>query len=74
MAKATNDKAMDDAVKSTFSPEFRNRLSGVIMFNGLNVDMAKLIANKELNILKNKLAVKGINAKFTDDVVQFVVD
>ena len=74
MAKATNDKAMDDAVKSTFSPEFRNRLSGVIMFNGLNVDMAKLIANKELNILKNKLAVKGINAKFTDDVVQYVVD
>ena len=74
MAKATNDKAMDDAVKSTFSPEFRNRLSGVIIFNGLNVDMAKLIANKELNILKNKLAVKGINAKFTDDVVQYVVD
>lgn len=37
------------------------------------MDMAKLIAKKNLNILKDKLTAKGINAKFTDDVVNYVV-
>lgn len=72
-ATTVDEGAMMEAVKSTFSPEFRNRLSKIVVFNALSVDMAKLIANKELNNLKTKLAAKGINAKFTDDVVNYIV-
>lgn len=72
-ATSRDDGAMMEAVKSTFTPEFRNRLSKIVVFNGLNMDMAKLIAKKNLNILKDKLTAKGINAKFTDDVVNYVV-
>lgn len=72
-AATRDDGAMMEAVKSTFTPEFRNRLSKIVVFNGLNKDMANLIAKKQLNILKDKLTAKGINAKFTDDVVNYVV-
>lgn len=73
-ASSTNSGAMMEAVKTTFRPEFRNRLSKVIEFNGLNKDMAKLIVQKELKLLKNKLANKNVRAEFTDDVVEYVID
>lgn len=61
-----------EAVEKTFSPEFRNRLSRIIVFNSMTKDMAKLIANKELNILKKKLANKNIVMNYGDDVIDKV--
>jgi ATP-dependent Clp protease ATP-binding subunit ClpA len=65
---------MDDAVKSTFTPEFRNRLTSVVKFNAMTPEMAKKIAVKQLNILSNKLVAKKVKFKYNDAVVDAIVN
>ena len=60
-----NAGAIDDAVKRTFQPEFRNRLNRIILFNGMNDDMAARIVDKKLGELAKQLAAKDI--EFTAD-------
>lgn len=57
--KAKND-AQEAVVIQTFSPEFRNKLSGVVYFNSLSQDIMLKIVDKFLSIVQAKLAVKGI--------------
>lgn len=55
------DKAvLTDAVKNTFQPEFRNRLSKIVTFNSMDDDMAKRVVAKKLDELKKQLAAKKI--------------
>ena len=68
-----NMNAMDDAVKAAFSPEFRNRLSKVIKFNGINDEIGALVAKKELGFLSKKLESKGITATFTKSCIDELV-
>lgn len=60
---AVNMDALKEAVKRTFSPEFRNRLSRVVYFNSLDEPMARRITDKKLGALGEKLAEK--NVEFT---------
>ncbi|MFC1857137.1 ATP-dependent Clp protease ATP-binding subunit ClpA [Thermodesulfobacteriota bacterium] len=46
------------AIEKFFSPEFRNRLDGVIMFNPLNIDIMKLVVDKFIAELNEQLANK----------------
>lgn len=62
----TNTSAVMDAVNNLFPVEFRNRLSGIVTFNGLSEEVSVLIANKELNLLKDKLAAKGVFVEFDE--------
>ncbi len=55
-----NRNAIDDAVKRTFQPEFRNRLSRIVVFNGMDDKMALNIAEKKLNDLANGLLKKNV--------------
>ena len=71
--ETVNISAMDDAVKATFSPEFRNRLTSVVKFNGMSNEMAREIAIKQLNILASKLSSKKIKIKYNDAVVDAIV-
>ena len=54
-----------DAVSHTFQPEFRNRLSKVVVFNSMDEEMARLIVDKKLGELKEQLLRKNIT--FTAD-------
>ena len=65
-----NTDAITDAVNTLFSVEFRNRLTGIVTFNGLSEDMSILIAKKELNILDEKLKKKGYKVDFTENCVK----
>lgn len=67
-----NNEAISDEVKRAFTPEFRNRLDKVIVFNQINKDMAIEIANKELNKFKDKLKEKNIELSFSDEVITFI--
>lgn len=60
---------MMGSVNKTFSPEFRNRLSATIIFNSMNDDMAKLIAHKQINLLKNMLKEKEITLKVSRNII-----
>ncbi len=48
------------AVRSHFSPEFLNRLSGVIMFNALGAVELSKVCHKAMNGVKKRLAGLGI--------------
>ena len=67
-----NNEAISDEVKRAFTPEFRNRLDKVVVFNQVTKDMAIDITNKELNMFKNKLKEKNIDVSFTDKVISFI--
>lgn len=63
---------MIESVNKTFSPEFRNRLSATIIFNSMNDDMAKLIAHKQINLLKNMLKEKEITLKVSRNIISTI--
>lgn len=67
-----NNEAISDEVKRAFTPEFRNRLDKIVVFNQINEDMARDITNKELNKFKNKLKEKNIELTFTDKAIVFI--
>ncbi|MGO9017710.1 MAG: ATP-dependent Clp protease ATP-binding subunit ClpA [Syntrophobacteraceae bacterium] len=48
------------AVENLFSPEFRNRLDGIIPFNGLSLGIMERIVDKFLNEVEEQLAEKKI--------------
>lgn len=54
-----------EEVKKTFQPEFRNRLSRVVVFNGMDDRMAESIIGKKLKELGAMLEAKGIHFSVT---------
>ena len=60
-----NDSVIEEAVKDAFQPEFRNRLNRIVVFNGMDDDMARRVVNKKLGELAEMLAKKNI---------EFIVD
>lgn len=62
-----------DAVNKFFSPEFRNRLDGVIKFGKLDhITMVKVV-KKFINELNTLVKDKNIHVKLTDDALDFLV-
>lgn len=59
-------EAMMATVKKTFKPEFLNRLSGTVIFNDMDKEMAMLILNKKLNQLSQRLAPKNVTMTVAD--------
>lgn len=69
-----NTAAITDAVNSLFPAEFRNRLSGIVKFNGLTNSIAKLIARRELDILTEKLKKQCVEVFFTDACMERIAE
>lgn len=59
---------IDSELKVLFKPEFRNRLSKVVKFNGITKDMAIMIAKKLIMELKLKVGERGRSLKVKDSV------
>jgi ATP-dependent Clp protease ATP-binding subunit ClpA len=64
----------DTALKKFFSPEFRNRLDGVITFAKLGKEVMMKIVGKFLLELKNMVVDKGIAIKVTDEALDYLVE
>ena len=64
----------DKALKKFFSPEFRNRLDGVITFASLGKPVMMKIVGKFLVELKNMVKDKGITITVTDEALDYLVD
>lgn len=54
------------AIEKFFSPEFRNRLDGIITFNSLNVDIMEKIVDKFILELNEQLSAKRVSIGLTD--------
>ena len=55
-----NNGALMDAVKQTFQPEFRNRLSKIVSFNSMDETMAASVVDKKLKEMALQLKDKKI--------------
>jgi ATP-dependent Clp protease ATP-binding subunit ClpA len=51
------------AINAFFAPEFRNRLSAVVPFNPLGLDVLESIVEKEIGKLNDQLADKNVTIK-----------
>ncbi|MDJ0802015.1 MAG: ATP-dependent Clp protease ATP-binding subunit ClpA [Desulfobacterales bacterium] len=54
------------AIERYFSPEFRNRLDGIIQFNALSVAIMELIVDKFINELNDQMAGKKVFINISD--------
>jgi ATP-dependent Clp protease ATP-binding subunit ClpA len=63
----------DKDLKKFFTPEFRNRLDGVITFNKLNKDTMIKIVVKFIDELRNQVKDKGIKIKINKDAIEWLL-
>lgn len=61
-------------VERVFSPEFRNRLDDIVVFNPIDEDMAMLIAKKAIKEFEEKLLEKNIKLKVTDNCYKWIAE
>jgi len=54
------------AVKKLFSPEFRNRLDGIINFNSLSLKIMEKVVDKFMAEFKQQLALKKVTLDYSD--------
>ncbi|WP_081783664.1 ATP-dependent Clp protease ATP-binding subunit ClpA [Xylanibacter brevis] len=70
---ASRGEAMLRQVKKTFKPEFINRLSGTVVFNDMDEKMARLILNKKLDELREKLSQKHVTMTLSDEAFDLLL-
>ncbi len=65
-AKATVSQDHSEDIKRAFSPEFRNRLDGIISFKALDENVILRVVDKFLMRLENQLHEKKVEISFSD--------
>ena len=58
--KQDNSTDFLEAIKKTFTPEFRNRLDSIIQFHSLDIDVIKIVLDKFLTELQQQLDEKKV--------------
>jgi ATP-dependent Clp protease ATP-binding subunit ClpA len=53
------------AIENLFSPEFRNRLDGIITFNGLSLEIMERIVDKFITEMEGQLAEKRVRLELS---------
>ena len=70
MGFADQDHSSDgmESIKKAFSPEFRNRLDGIIQFKQLGQDMIARVVDKFVFEFEHQLEEKGVSLSIDDEV------
>lgn len=63
-----------EAIKKAFSPEFRNRLDGIIQFGALTVETIRTVVDKFLVDLQVQLDDKKVQLQLDDSAVDWFVE
>ena len=69
--KNTKDKLLA-SLKDHFRPEFLNRLDEIIAFDILSKDAIKQIVNIRINVVRERLAGKGIGLEISDEALEYL--
>jgi ATP-dependent Clp protease ATP-binding subunit ClpA len=72
--RVLQEEAINKEVERVFSPEFRNRLNEIIVFNKMDETMALLIAKKALKAFEEKLRGKGISLIVSDACLRWIAE
>ena len=65
---------IDAMLKSTFRPEFLNRIDETIMFNKLDRSFINKIVEKQMKLVAKRLESRRIMLEIGEDAVQFIAD
>ncbi|HZI15308.1 MAG TPA: ATP-dependent Clp protease ATP-binding subunit ClpA, partial [Myxococcus sp.] len=65
MQKPADATRAKKAIERTFTPEFRNRLDGWILFQGLPPEIILKVVDKEVRLLQKMLAEKKVKLELT---------
>lgn len=65
---------IEKEVERVFSPEFRNRLNDIVVFNSMDEEMALRIAKKTIGKFEEKLSLKNIKLKVTDACYKWIAE
>jgi len=70
MGFSSQDHSSDgmESIKKAFSPEFRNRLDGIIQFKQLGQDMIARVVDKFVFEFEHQLEEKGVSLSIDDEV------
>ena len=63
-----------EMIKKTFSPEFRNRLDGIIQFNPLPTEVIRTVVDKFLVELQVQLEVQKVQLEVSDEVRNWLLE
>ena len=63
-----------EMIKKTFSPEFRNRLDGIIQFNPLPLEVIKTVVDKFLVELQVQLDEQKVQIEVSDKAREWLVE
>ena len=69
----SSDDKYQKAVSKAFTPEFRNRLDGIVNFNSLNEKNLHSVVEKFLIEVQAKLNEKGIDLEYETEVLNYVL-
>lgn len=61
-------------IQKLFSPEFRNRLTGIVIFNNLKEDIILNIVDKYINEINLQLKDKKIEIRLTNDAKKYLAE
>ncbi len=64
---------VNELLKASFKPEFLNRIDEVVFFKPLDQEVQLKIVRKLLDELMTSMKKQGVNASYTDEVVDFVL-
>ncbi|MEA4828194.1 MAG: AAA family ATPase, partial [Clostridium sp.] len=70
--RMVKDDAITKEVERIFSPEFRNRLDEIVVFNKMDENMAYLIAKKAIDQFAEKLLSKNISISVTEECYKWI--
>ncbi len=71
---ADSSLSRNEALKSFFTPEFRNRLDGVVEFSSLDLHVVKGIVSKFIDQLNTQLKSKKITIELTAKAIGYVAE
>ena len=63
-----------EAIKKTFSPEFRNRLDATLWFEPLNKEVICSVVDKFIVELQSQLDEKGVSLEVTQDARNWLAE
>lgn len=63
-----------EVMKKTFSPEFRNRLDGIVQFGALTMDVIRTVVDKFLTELQTQLDDKKVTLNVSDEARSWLAE
>jgi ATP-dependent Clp protease ATP-binding subunit ClpB len=72
LSEEAKQKAVNEAMRAHFRPEFLNRIDEVIMFKALGEQQIAGIVKVQLNLVADRLKAKKIGIEFKDSAIQLL--